>query len=393
MSTDTHYEVLGVAPDADPEEIKSAYRRLSLQVHPDRGGSAALFRALTESYEVLSDPRRRAAYDARLRAPGWNGADEDADDWTTDNRATDDWPTDDWSADADGPSSAGDDAPPWGASTGGADPAPGADPGGPPWAAGAVSLGGGAPQGIWRTVDAHPAGTLIVLGVALVCFGRPVGGSSAAPLVLAGLVALALGLVAVVGSRRLAHRIRALGGEGDPIDVLPDAQFRRMVERAFVRNGFQVHPGAWSAWTGGPAGDLLVQRGRSRTVVQVSRSRAPVGPGAVLAAARTATERAAVGAIVLTNGTFTANAWEVARANRVVLWDRAALLSQLHEAGLVTDAGWVHPSGLVGGALLAAELRAGFPAVVRVVAIVIGILVAACALGGVGSGARARGRR
>jgi len=392
VSTDTYYEVLGVLPDAGPEEIKSAYRRLSLQVHPDRGGSAALFRSLVQAYEVLSDPRRRAAYDARLRTPGWN-ADEDNEDEEdeeyeeyedVDGDVGDDRDHDDDTAPP------GDEGPTPGASGGSAGPAPGVDRDGSPWAAGAVPLGGGAPQGIWRTVDAHPAGTLVVLGVALVCFGRPFGGSAAAQLMLAGVAALVLGLVAVVGSRRLVHRIRASSGDGDPIDVLPDAQFRRMVARVFVRTGFQVHPGASSS---GPAGEILVERGGSRTVVQVNRSRAPVGPGAIHAAARTATTRVATGAIVLTNGTFTVDAWEAARANRVVLWDRAALLFHLHEAGMVTDVGWAHPSGLVGGALLAAELRAGFPAVIRMLAIVAAILVAACALGGVGSRARSRGRR
>ncbi len=379
VSTDTHYEVLGVPPDAGPEEIKSAYRRLSLLVHPDRGGSAALFRSLAEAYEVLSDPRRRAAYDARLRVPGWD-KDKDKEDGDTGDdrdRAEDGAPP-------------GDEGPTRGTSAGGAGPAPGVDPDGVPWTAEAVPLGGSVPQGMWRTVDIHPAGALVVLGGTLVFLGRPFGGPAAAQLVLAGVATLALGLVAVVGGRRLAHRIRASSGEGHPIDVLPDAEFRLMVARVFARNGFRVHPGAWP---GGPAGELLAERGGSRIVVQVHRSRAPVGPGAVHTAARTAMARVATGAIVLTNGTFTANAWEAARASRVVLWDRAALLSQFRQVGMVTDAGWVHPSGLVGGALLAAELRAGFLVVARTLVIVVGILVAARALGGVGSKPRSQGHR
>lgn len=71
MAESTFYEVLGITPDASAAEIKAAYRRLSRQVHPDRGGSEPLFRAVNEAYAVLSDPSRRGDYDAgRIRASG-----------------------------------------------------------------------------------------------------------------------------------------------------------------------------------------------------------------------------------------------------------------------------------------------------------------------------------
>jgi curved DNA-binding protein CbpA len=60
----SHYEALEVAPDATPEEIKSAYRRLALVWHPDRPtGSSERFVKIARAYEVLSDPRRRVTYD------------------------------------------------------------------------------------------------------------------------------------------------------------------------------------------------------------------------------------------------------------------------------------------------------------------------------------------
>lgn len=66
----THYEILGVKRDADPEEIKRAYRRRVWQVHPDRNPgdplAAAKFKRVTEAYEVLSDPPRRRVYDRTL---------------------------------------------------------------------------------------------------------------------------------------------------------------------------------------------------------------------------------------------------------------------------------------------------------------------------------------
>lgn len=66
VSRATYYDLLGVEPDASQREVKAAFRRRSLSVHPDHGGSAEAFVRLQEAYEVLSDPIRRAAYDRSL---------------------------------------------------------------------------------------------------------------------------------------------------------------------------------------------------------------------------------------------------------------------------------------------------------------------------------------
>jgi molecular chaperone DnaJ len=62
-----YYEVLGVARDASADEIKSAFRRLARDTHPDANpgdpAAEARFREVAEAYEVLSDPQRRARYD------------------------------------------------------------------------------------------------------------------------------------------------------------------------------------------------------------------------------------------------------------------------------------------------------------------------------------------
>jgi DnaJ domain len=61
------YGILGLTPRASGNEIKSAYRRLAREYHPDVSpspDSAARFVRINRAYQVLSDPRRRAAYDS-----------------------------------------------------------------------------------------------------------------------------------------------------------------------------------------------------------------------------------------------------------------------------------------------------------------------------------------
>ena len=58
-----YYQILGVSPQATPEEIKHAYRRLASQHHPDKGGDTARFQEIQEAYAVLSDAAKRQQYD------------------------------------------------------------------------------------------------------------------------------------------------------------------------------------------------------------------------------------------------------------------------------------------------------------------------------------------
>lgn len=61
-----YYEILGVSRSATAEELKSAYRRLARQYHPDvstQADGGERFKEISEAYEVLSNPSRRQAYD------------------------------------------------------------------------------------------------------------------------------------------------------------------------------------------------------------------------------------------------------------------------------------------------------------------------------------------
>ncbi|MGI4741030.1 MAG: DnaJ domain-containing protein [Janthinobacterium lividum] len=66
-----HYQVLGVLPTASAEAIKQAYRRLAIQLHPDKHGGdpryEEQFKAVATAYRMLGDPGRRAQYDFQLQ--------------------------------------------------------------------------------------------------------------------------------------------------------------------------------------------------------------------------------------------------------------------------------------------------------------------------------------
>lgn len=58
-----YYDILGVTSSSSQDEIKRAFRKLAIEKHPDRGGNVAEFQKISEAYEILKDPDKRAAYD------------------------------------------------------------------------------------------------------------------------------------------------------------------------------------------------------------------------------------------------------------------------------------------------------------------------------------------
>ncbi len=77
MAESDYYELLGLNRGADDAAIKSAYRRLAKECHPDRHGGCpeqeARFKSISEAYECLKDPQKRAAYDRFGKAAFQNG--------------------------------------------------------------------------------------------------------------------------------------------------------------------------------------------------------------------------------------------------------------------------------------------------------------------------------
>ena len=75
-----YYTLLGVLPDATPEEIQAAYRREAMRWHPDTNDSVIAEEwmvRINEAFAALSEPRRRAAYDTGAATGGGTGVDPD----------------------------------------------------------------------------------------------------------------------------------------------------------------------------------------------------------------------------------------------------------------------------------------------------------------------------
>jgi DnaJ-class molecular chaperone len=71
-----HYEILGVSKDASETDIKKAYRKLSLQYHPDRNPdpeATEKYKSINEAHEILSDPQKRRQYNMELQFGGNGG--------------------------------------------------------------------------------------------------------------------------------------------------------------------------------------------------------------------------------------------------------------------------------------------------------------------------------
>ena len=78
MAKKDYYDILGVGKNASADEIKSAYRKLAKQYHPDLNKTPEAqnkFKEINEAYEVLGDPQKKSNYDqfGSAEGPGANG--------------------------------------------------------------------------------------------------------------------------------------------------------------------------------------------------------------------------------------------------------------------------------------------------------------------------------
>jgi len=75
MASEGYYDILGLKKQSTQEEIRKAFRRLSLIHHPDRNGGSddSEFQKINEAYETLSDPQKRRIYDLTSQNPFMQG--------------------------------------------------------------------------------------------------------------------------------------------------------------------------------------------------------------------------------------------------------------------------------------------------------------------------------
>ena len=72
MTASNYYEVLGISKDASQEDVRRAYKRCALRYHPDKkqdDSDAAMFKKVSEAYQILGDPERRSTYDELMKEP------------------------------------------------------------------------------------------------------------------------------------------------------------------------------------------------------------------------------------------------------------------------------------------------------------------------------------
>ncbi|MDA8296162.1 MAG: restriction endonuclease [Actinomycetota bacterium] len=321
MEQEDLYEILGIAKDASEPEVRAACRRLLGQVHPDHGGSDALFRVVYRAYAVLTDPARRAAYDEQLRRGSEPTSDEPA---------------------PEPPAGGDDELGPW------LLPQPG-----PLRASAARSPQAERHPGAIALMH-HPSLSLLLAALVLVVAARIAE--------LHGLAALALGLGGLAALGQIGHR-RALESEAArrarirELDQTSDEDFQSQLVSVLRRDGFAVRVVTKRK---DARADLIVKKDGVTTAVVLERGREAVEADAVRglggARARYRVDRT----LVVSNADFTAPAVAAAEDEEVALIGRRELIALM--------AAQVDRSPLRGWELLRGELVHGLPAAIGLAA-------------------------
>jgi hypothetical protein len=302
VGRDTYYDILGVSSAATTEEIKARYRNLTLRIHPDVGGPAALFRQVRAAYEVLSDPASRASYDQLLRSYGRPVR-------TRPDPKTRWYP-----------------APHSDASFRGAHSGPDPGPAGTNRFGSRIRRRNPTPgHGITSLLRRHPAGVVAMAGALLLLFGAALAEIGTA-LMLLGAAALIIACVAGLGGRGVKERAAYLRSGMTAVDAMTGRQFEVFLEHFFANKGYRV------ARIGGRrefGADLLLQDAHGRTIVQTRRRNGLVGHDAVHQAVAAMAHYGVARALVVTSSDYSHDAVTAANSNGVILWNRAALAAEL----------------------------------------------------------------
>ncbi len=296
MGGDNYYDILGVRPDASPQEVRTKYRSLIRRIHPDLDGPVALFRQVQEAYEVLSDPGRRSDYDRRL-AVRRSGAGTAAN----------------------------------GSPFRAADPRRSAT--GSEWRRQYAPREHFIPQrrgpGFRSFPSENPAGAVALAGAILVVFGAALADVGWV-FVGFGCLGLVLGLLAGLGryGTRTLEAFQRSGSGMAAIDTMSSREFEALLGELFVRKGYRVAR-LGSRGEGRVGANFLLDHSGGPTVVHVKRWNASVNHEAVQQAAAAMDRFHATGALVVTLSTYSPSAVTFANSCGVTLWNRATLAAEL----------------------------------------------------------------
>jgi restriction system protein len=332
MPNITYYDLLGLPSTATPAEIKAGYRRLSPKVHPDNGGTDALFRQVQEAYESLSDPAKRATYDRLIsNAPCGTGAGGRTAGWGAANmrqpapRASSAWPPRQ-------PPQAGHTSSPY-------------PP--PPWrrAAAPAQSKTGTQRRVSRLAQ-HPTAIVVIVAFIVLDLGAALGRLGDG-LIAVGFIAMIVALVAMLGSRRVRQREAYRRAGMAAVDAMTGTQFKCLLELLFREQGYRVARVDGRRIFGA---DLVLVSPGGRTVVEARRWADLVRHGAVQQVVAAKASCGATHAMLITSSNFSDHAIALARSNNVTLWDRARVG---HELTVLSNTPMHSPTQRFGSQLLA----------------------------------------
>ena len=326
MGSDTYYEILGVSSTAPQDEVRAKYRKLIQRIHPDLDGPAALFRQVQEAYEVLSDPARRAAYDRALHGAGAPPPRQKAE------------PREAATSRPAGHSGSGPGRPgPTGPSGGSAGQAKAGQAKAGQAKAGQAKAGqakvGQAKAGqasrnkvVHSSLRRYPARVVGMAGAVLLVLGAAAMGPVGQGLLVLGLVALVLAGVAGIGARGRKQSEAYQRSGMAAVDTMTGRQFRFLLEHLFTKKGYRV---ARLRLPRDSGADLLLDLPHGRTIVQVQHWGGMVRHEAVHQAVVAKARYGAARALVVTSSNYSQDAVAVANSHGVMLWNRAALATEL----------------------------------------------------------------